>query len=178
MCRTTLILMVVIGVGGCGEGRGHGPVADPCRRFASCGACTPIRGCGWCSHGQDGGGICLRDPIECPGPQFTWTWEPVACGAGSDGSATVTEAGATDSDGAGMCRWPAAANTFASADGGLSGCLPSTGGNLCAPTQYTLTCYGNAPATTPSVPDGGLKCAVVTIPTPANVLYYCCPCGG
>jgi hypothetical protein len=75
-----------------------------------------------------------------------------------------------------MCRWPAAANTFASADAGLSGCMPSTGGNICTGGQYTLTCHGNA-TSPPSAPDATLKCSGVPIPTPANVLFYCCPCG-
>src|SRR5437764_8560114 len=39
-----------------GGGRGYyGSYADPCQRFASCGDCTPIRGCGWCSYGQSHG---------------------------------------------------------------------------------------------------------------------------
>jgi hypothetical protein len=168
--------VVMIGVGGCGDGRNaRERVTDPCLRFTSCGDCTPVRGCGWCAHG-DAAGVCLRDPIECPGPQFTWTWEPVACTPGQDGGATPSEAGVSDGDG-GMCRWPAAANTFTSADAGLSGCLPSTGGNLCASPQFTLTCHGNG-TSAPSVPDPALKCTVVPVPTPSGVLFYCCPCSG
>jgi hypothetical protein len=74
-----------------------------------------------------------------------------------------------------MCRWPAAANTFASTDGGATGCLPSTGGSLCAGTQYALSCYGNG-ASAPPAPEGALQCTVVPVPTPANLLFYCCPC--
>jgi hypothetical protein len=183
-------------VTGC-EGRRRGdlvPYRDPCRRFVSCGECTPIRGCGWCSSGQNQGGICLSSPNQCPGNQFTWTWEPNVC-AGDGGAATrdappatdataaVDTAVATDAtnatdaagDGA-ICRWPASANTFSSGDGAVSGCLPSTGGTLCSSGQYALSCYGNGTAA-PVAPDGALQCAVVPVPTPSNVLLYCCPCG-
>jgi len=94
MSRIALVLMVVIGAGGCGD-EGNGRITDPCTRFTSCGSCTPVRGCGWCAHGQDGG-ICLSDPLSCPGPKFTWTWEPSACTAEGDAGATPPDAGATD----------------------------------------------------------------------------------
>jgi hypothetical protein len=85
----------------------------------------------------------------------------------------MSEAGSSDaSTDGGACRWPDSANTFTTADASLAGCLPSVGGNLCAAAQYTLTCHGAS-----AVPAPGLQCAVVPIPTPANVLYYCCPCG-
>jgi hypothetical protein len=76
-----------------------------------------------------------------------------------------------------MCRSPAAANTFASFDGGVSGCLASAGGNICTSSQYTLTCHGSG-ASPPSAPDPALQCSVAAVPTPSNVLFYCCPCSG
>jgi len=87
------------------------------------------------------------------------------------------EAGVIEGDGGAMCRLPAAANTFAGGDAGLSGCLPNAGGNLCASSQYGLSCYGNT-TSPPSAPDMALKCTIVPIPTPTNVLLYCCPCAG
>jgi len=66
-----------------------------CDRAASCEACTPIVGCGWCSHG-DGRGICLSEPNACRVEQFSWTWEPKGCGDGgvaTDGGATDVSAG-------------------------------------------------------------------------------------
>jgi hypothetical protein len=98
--------MVVVGAGGCGEGEGPtGPsYADPCLRFKSCGECAPIRGCGWCVSPR-APGVCLHDPLECPGPQFTWTWEPNACTnppppppAAGDGGASAGDTGAAASD--------------------------------------------------------------------------------
>jgi hypothetical protein len=165
--------MVVICAGGCGGGNNGREQVDPCLRFASCGECTPVRGCGWCAR-PDAAAVCLSDPNECPGPKFTWTWEPIACSADQDAGAPPADAGDTDGNGGATCRVPAAANTFAGADAGPTGCLPSTGGNLCASSQYTLTCHGVTPI---PAPDGDLKCSVVPIPTPGNVLFYCCPCG-
>jgi hypothetical protein len=116
----------------------------------------------------------LDDPGQCRTQQFTWTWEPSACGnlggtpkrdAGTDGG----DASNGDASGA-TCSWPAAADTFAASDAGASGCLPNTGTDLCSASQYTETCYGA------STPDASLSCTVVPIPTPANVLFYCCPC--
>jgi hypothetical protein len=172
MSRIALVLAVMIGAGGCGGGNSVGQRAsDPCLRFTSCGECTPVRGCGWCAR-PDAAAVCLSDPLSCPGPQFTWTWESVACVADRDASVTPADAGAPD-DGGAMCRVPAAANTFVGSDAGATGCLPSTSGNLCGASQYTLACHGEPPI---PAPDGMLKCSIVPIPTPRNVLFYCCPC--
>jgi hypothetical protein len=174
MSRIALVLLVVIGAGGCGNDGGE-RVTDPCLRFTSCGQCTPIRGCGWCER-PGATGICLRDPLECPGPQFTWTWESIACVGGTDGGPPA-EAGASNGDGP-MCRIPAAANTFAGADAGAdagsTGCQPNEGGNLCNSSQYSLACHGSGVIPPPDV---ALKCAIVPIPTPMNVNLFCCPCG-
>lgn len=168
--------------------RGFLPV-DPCRRYDSCGECTPARGCGWCSDGQ-ATGICLSDPSECTLEEFSWTWEPKGCGADAgidadasevhtpapDAPADSGDPGNRDAPAAAMCRWPAAANTFSATDAGpTSGCLPSTGGSLCASSRYALSCYGTN-GVIASAPDSTLGCAVVPVPTPSNVLYYCCPC--
>ena len=145
-----------------------------CRQFSSCDECTPMYGCGWCTYGK-GQGICLSDPYDCRTPQFTWTWEPKACAAlGDAGTSTPRDGGADGSnDGSSAaCRWPPSADTLSGSDAGATGCLPSTGGNICASSQYTLTCYGMPPST----PDAALGCSVATVPAPMNVLFHCCPC--
>jgi len=49
-------------------------------------------------HGGDGG-ICLSDPLSCPGPKFTWTWEPIACtGAAGEAGAPPPDAPASAPD--------------------------------------------------------------------------------
>ena len=55
----------------------------------------------------------------------------------------------------------------------------------CSPAEYAVECRGPLPAdapgsTTASVPepDAALGCRVVPIPTPPNVSFNCCPCGG
>jgi hypothetical protein len=55
-----------------------------CGQYTSCGSCTPVLGCGWCSF--EGGGACLSDPDACGASAFSWTWEPSGCGTlSSDG---------------------------------------------------------------------------------------------
>jgi len=147
-----------------------------CQQFASCGECTPIVGCGWCTYGQ-GQGVCLRDPNACRTPQFTWTWEPSACGNLADASIDAGAAGDANPEDssdaiASSCHWPTGADTFHASEAGASGCLPGASSNLCSSSQYTLTCYGAGTAS----PDAALDCAVVPVPTPMNVLFYCCPC--
>jgi hypothetical protein len=43
--------------------------------------------------------------------------------------------------------------------------------------EYALTCTGDRmmPSSIPS-PDTSLDCTVIPVPTPSNVLFYCCPC--
>ena len=53
-----------------------------CNQYSSCGSCTPVAGCGWCSF--PGGGACLASPSECSVTEFTWTWERSGCEAEGD----------------------------------------------------------------------------------------------
>lgn len=186
-------------------GGGPGQYADPCQRNLTCGTCTPARGCGWCEYGQGKGVCLSDPDECPSQQQFTWTWVPELCSAttgdggayasdgassdgaasdahASDGPAPVTDAGVHDAaiSDAGdaspaACTIPPAANTFQQADASATGCQPSTGGNLCFASQYTLSCHGNTGAI--STPDPALKCTVVAVPTPSNELFYCCPCG-
>ncbi|HEX4475709.1 MAG TPA: hypothetical protein VH142_11570 [Polyangiaceae bacterium] len=65
---------------------------DPCQSYSSCGSCTPVLGCGWCSVGSSG--TCVSDPDYCGTNAFSWTWDPSGCpGAvesdgGTDGGRT------------------------------------------------------------------------------------------
>ncbi|HEX3596668.1 MAG TPA: hypothetical protein VHU80_16270 [Polyangiaceae bacterium] len=55
-----------------------------CSQYTSCGSCTPVQGCGWCSF--DGGGACVSSPDDCGGvSQFTWSWDPAGCNAAGAG---------------------------------------------------------------------------------------------
>jgi len=163
---------------GCDAGgyydNGYGAAYDYgyCRQYGSCDECTPIYGCGWCTYGQRQG-VCLGNPDECRTQQFTWTWEPRGCGLLADAGSTASDSGSDGSSAdasSSTCHYPPAADTFSTSDAGPSGCLPSTGGDLCSASQYNLSCYG------PSTPDSALGCAVVPIPTPSGELFYCCPC--
>jgi uncharacterized protein YceK len=58
-----------------------------------------------------------------------------------------------------------------SVSGGTESCQP-----LCPASNYELTCTGAPIMGSIPDPDPSLKCQVIPIPTPSNVLFYCCPC--
>jgi hypothetical protein len=61
---------------------------DPCNEFASCGACTPVNGCGWCD-GRCVSGIAGGPSTGvCASP---WVWLPSGCAG--DASAPPTDVG-------------------------------------------------------------------------------------
>ena len=69
-------------VGACGEdaqsSAGGGAAFDLCGSYASCAACTPVGGCGWCfSSGPHG--ACSSDPDTCAQGPTRWTWNPSGC---------------------------------------------------------------------------------------------------
>jgi hypothetical protein len=157
--------------GGYYDDRYGGGYYGYCEQFSTCDECTPIIGCGWCTYGS-GQGICLSEPSACRAQQFSWTWEQKGCGVKPD-AGTVSDAGADTSSGEGgtaECRWPDTADTFIGSDAGASGCLPSTGGDLCSSSQYTLACYGT------STPDATLNCTASPVTGPQGVAFSCCPC--
>jgi hypothetical protein len=115
-------------------------------------------------------------------------------GTGGQASSAPGEDDAAAADAA-ACVYPAGADTFVAASS--SGCTPSaahqicqvsngatilpdgavSGGtetckSLCPAAQYELTCQGAAD------PAASLACNVIPIPTPSDILFYCCPCGG
>jgi hypothetical protein len=68
-----------------------------CKQYASCQACTPVSGCGWCQTGV-GQGTCAADPDECAGAAaFSWTWNPSGCVAApatpDRGASAIPDAG-------------------------------------------------------------------------------------
>jgi hypothetical protein len=68
-----------------------------CEQFTSCGACTPVLGCGWCQAGDKG--LCAADPNACEGAtSFSWTWDSSGCpgvsGAPDAGRDAAVDAGA------------------------------------------------------------------------------------
>jgi len=86
-------------------------------------------------------------------------------------------------DAGGACWPPAASNPDA---GSGSGCVPQPTFEICegspkkchdacTAAEYALTCTGTDPGTIPD-PPSSLDCKSITIPTPSNQLYYCCPC--
>jgi hypothetical protein len=54
------------------------PNYDPCARYTTCGACTPVIGCGWCAT-NDHFGTCRSSPSTCPWSDFNWSWQPNGC---------------------------------------------------------------------------------------------------
>jgi hypothetical protein len=99
-----LTLVFALTVGGCiaddGSGSNGTYTADPygCQRHTTCGSCTPVLGCGWCTIADKG--LCVADPDQCAAaPAFQWTWELSGCPPVPDGSAaadTAADAGAAD----------------------------------------------------------------------------------
>jgi hypothetical protein len=185
---SALVLSVAALLSAC-DGGGHkihaGPVGGggpraQCAGFSTCDTCTPANGCGWCFNG-DGAGSCVADPDECSTKEFSFTWDPVGCHASADASvvsngdaAPAPSDASTATDATFACRIPATATIAVDAgEAGASGCTPSQGGDLCAAASYTLTCTGSGAI---PVPDAALGCQAVRTPTPANVLFYCCPC--
>jgi hypothetical protein len=97
-------LVFALTVGGCiaddGSGSNGTNTADPygCQRHTTCGSCTPVLGCGWCTIADKG--LCVADPDQCAAaPAFQWTWELSGCPPVPDGSTaadTAADAGAAD----------------------------------------------------------------------------------
>jgi hypothetical protein len=63
-------------------------------------------------------------------------------------------------------------------DGATTTCQP-----ICPGSDYELTCatssrLGDANSQPIPSPDPRLNCDAIRIPTPSNMLFYCCPCGG
>jgi hypothetical protein len=105
------------------------------------------------------------------------------CSSGSLDSGSVTH---NDTDNPGQvssdsCRWPD--GVVAGTDASTVGCFarptfeicakPVPGepncSDACTSSQYALTCDQTSPPP-------ALNCQAIAIPTPNDVLFYCCPC--
>jgi len=84
-------LVLAVALAGCIDDSGYnsGPAYEgslSCRQFKTCGSCTLILGCGWCSIGDTG--VCASEPNACwRATSFAWTWEANFCPAEVDGGA-------------------------------------------------------------------------------------------
>jgi hypothetical protein len=70
-------------------------------------------------------------------------------------------------NGALTCEAPAVPGCAASPSFQI--CGPSSCDDPCSASDMVMTCTGASP-------DDALGCTVIPIPTPSNVLYFCCPC--
>jgi hypothetical protein len=80
--KTLAVALVALVVVACAEDKrvdDQGGVDNSgCRAYTTCGACTPVPGCGWCQPA--GQGYCVDDPDDCDSNlEFNWTWEPAGC---------------------------------------------------------------------------------------------------
>lgn len=85
--------------------------------------------------------------------------------------------------GALVCKAPAgispASDTAApgcNADPAFQICSTSGCKSACAESELPVACTGASTVGTIPAPDAALGCTVIAIPTPSNVLFYCCPC--
>ena len=103
MKRWKLTVVFALTLGGCivDDGSGSGGTYTPaqnCAAYVTCGTCTPVLGCGWCSVGA--AGVCVTDPDQCAGaPAFSWTWVQSGCPGEADGGTSTdgaADGGVTD----------------------------------------------------------------------------------
>jgi hypothetical protein len=89
-----------------------------------------------------------------------------------------------NTNGALMCASPAGVTPAPDAST-VAGCYRVDGGQICGPSgcsplcsgsTFELTCSGGSPLNPPPAVDATLGCTVVPVPTPSDVLFYCCPC--
>jgi hypothetical protein len=104
-------------------------------------------------------------------------WTTLAGNLGIQRSTLFSLASTTIDPDGGVCEYPASVNVNSSPSG--PGCFAGHTGQLCeggscrpfcTSPQYEMSCYDG------SAPDAALGCQSIAIPTPSNVLFYCCPC--
>ena len=66
-----------------------------------------------------------------------------------------------------MCQAPTIPGC--AADPSFQVCGPSGCDDPCSASAIAMTCTG-------ATPDSALGCTSITIPTPFDVLFFCCPC--
>ncbi|MGZ5970331.1 MAG: hypothetical protein ACXWP4_21825 [Polyangiales bacterium] len=178
-------------------------VEPECGALTTCGACTPVLGCGWCQY-EDGRGRCTTGPESCGSTQpFRWNWDPETCPASSgdagpsdaivpaEASAedAATEAAAsevssseTSSDDAGgdVAETTAPeASTETSTETGAPTCrIPDTASSAsCTPTMGGTLCKDGqyTLGCHGGTPDPSLKCEKAL--STSDGTYHCCQCG-
>jgi hypothetical protein len=151
----------------------------PCVSDSDC--CAPNR----CLN-ITGTSLCQQEGPQVGGPDSntasTAIFDAGACkwpdGFTSSGDASSVGCWASPSHN--ICRVPNG-GSFNAQDGTIRGpdgqVVTDACQDLCLASEYALTCTGDGmmPASIPS-PDSSLGCTVIPVPTPSNVLFYCCPC--
>jgi hypothetical protein len=120
----------------------------------------------------------LADPASVPSDCSSTPADAAVLDGASVGKDAARESIAADAGKA--CVYPPGSDTATDAgNGSFVGCRPEPTSNMCDPSSYAMTCLGSGimPVSI-SQPASGLNCKVVTIPTPSNTLFYCCPCAG
>jgi hypothetical protein len=95
------IFLIALWVG-CGDGN-----EDPCRRYTSCGTCTPTQGCGWCDGACASGTSSGPFYGRCGG---SWSWTPAQCTGGGGGGGGSAGVACTGSGSTCSCEWSATSN--------------------------------------------------------------------
>ena len=120
---------------------------DPCRRYTSCGTCTPAQGCGWCDNTCSSGSSSGPSFGRCGGG---WAWITAQCpGGGASGGGAGLNCSANGSSCS--CEW--------SATGNATACNRDSGGGA------ALQCCRNM-----STPGPGYQCSC----RPADIGQWRC----
>jgi hypothetical protein len=128
------------------------------------------------------GGGCDPDVVPLDAPDGG---EVTGAGVGVGGSASSGEPSGHDAGN--LCAALAAADAGDTGDAGGAGCSPHAPGMICGPsgctslclaTDYEMTCTSPDMSAPIPAPAPSLGCTIITIPTPSDVLFYCCPCEG
>jgi hypothetical protein len=97
-----------------------------------------------------------------------------ACGSDQLGSGTQVGSLTCESPpGVSAAPDPAAAGCFRTA---FQICNTMSCQSACSASDYSMTCTGAGAVGSIPAPDSALGCTVLPIPTPSDVLIYCCPC--
>jgi hypothetical protein len=98
----------------------------------------------------------------------------VACGGDRlDGSSQVGSLTCQSPPGVSVASDAAAAGCFRTA---FQICNTMSCQSACSASDYALSCTGASAFGSIPEPDASLGCKVLPVPTPSDLLIYCCPC--